>query len=72
MIRDFRVEDAPAVAGLAPEYQVVTAEGLLHMLATYPVRARARAWIVEEDGCVAGFALARFKWATSAADVRSR
>ena len=55
MIRDFRVEDAPAVAGLAPEYQVVTPEGLLHMLATYPVRGHARAWIVEEDGRVAGF-----------------
>jgi RimJ/RimL family protein N-acetyltransferase len=69
MIRDFRPEDAASAAALAPEYQVVTAQGLLHTMASYPPRAHARAWVKEVEGRVTGFAMARFKWATKEADV---
>jgi RimJ/RimL family protein N-acetyltransferase len=69
VIREFRPEDAAAVAALEPEYRVTTPRGLLHSLATYPPRARARVWVAEEEGRVVGFALARFKWATSSPDV---
>jgi RimJ/RimL family protein N-acetyltransferase len=69
VIRDFRPEDAASAAALASEYHVITARGLLHTIASYPPRAHARAWVAEEDGRVTAFALARFKWATQAADV---
>src|SRR5262245_9015097 len=69
VIREFRPEDASAVAALRPEDQIATPEGLLHTLGAYPQRAHAKAWVAEEDGRVTGFVLARFKWATRAADV---
>jgi RimJ/RimL family protein N-acetyltransferase len=69
VIREFREEDAAAAAALASEHQVITTQGLLHTLHSYPPRAHAKAWVAEEAGRVTGFALARFKWATKAADV---
>ena len=69
MSREFRAEDAEAVAELLHEDEPpgpLTAAGLLHWLAVQPERAAARSWVALEGGAVAGWARARFRWKTSA------
>jgi GNAT superfamily N-acetyltransferase len=45
---------------------VVTPPGLVHWVETRPERAAMRAWVVEADGRVVGFADARMRWAIAA------
>ena len=69
MIREFRADDAEAVAQLLHEDEPpgpTSAAGLLHWLGVQPERAAARMWVADEGGELAGWARARFRWKTSA------
>jgi GNAT superfamily N-acetyltransferase len=72
MIRDFEPADAAAVSAALHEEEPphpVTPEGVLHWRDGQPERARARLWVAEEGGRVAGWAEARIRWTTKVADV---
>ena len=65
MLREFRQEDAEAVARVAlavNPHQVVTPELVLQRTASPPPRARRRDWVAEEDGLVVGHAFAGLEW----------
>lgn len=69
MIRDFRAEDAEAIAELLHEDEPpgpITAAGLLHWRAVQPERAAARMWVADGGEELAGWSRARFLWKTSA------
>jgi GNAT superfamily N-acetyltransferase len=69
VIRRARDGDADAVARLLSEDPIptgVTGAGVRHWVASQPERARAGAWIAEDEGGIAGWVRARLQWATSA------
>jgi mycothiol synthase len=68
VIRGFEARDAEAVSAALHEEDPpipVTPAGVLHWLTAQPERARARMWVDEEDGRVAGWAEAGIRWSTS-------
>jgi GNAT superfamily N-acetyltransferase len=72
MIRDFKERDAAAVSAILHEDdppQPVTPAGVLHWLSAQPERARARMWVTEDAGEVAGWSEAILRWSTRAEGV---
>lgn len=68
MIREFRPDDAEAVAAILheePQPQAITPAGLLHWLEAQPERARPRTFVAEADGQIVGWAESRLTWSTS-------
>jgi GNAT superfamily N-acetyltransferase len=72
VIREFRREDADAVATLLQEAEPpegVTGPGIVHWQEKQPERAHVASWVAEEDGEIAGWARAAMRWAVSAEQV---
>ncbi len=71
MIREFRAEDAAAVAALVSTHSpwLETAAGLVHRLDALPERAQAARWVAEDDGEVVAWAEAEFDWSSEAEHV---
>ena len=70
MIRDFRREDADAVAALLNEAEppeAVTGPGIVHWQEKQPERAHVASWVAEKDGEIVGWARAAMRWAVSTA-----
>jgi len=65
-VRDFRREDADAVAVLLHEAEppeAVTGAGIVHWQEKQPERAHVASWVAEEDGEIVGWARAALRWA---------
>jgi GNAT superfamily N-acetyltransferase len=72
VIRPFEPTDATAVSAIFHEEEIphpVTPAGVQHWHVAQPERARARAWVAEEDGRVLGIGESRLRWTTSAEGV---
>jgi GNAT superfamily N-acetyltransferase len=72
VIREFRREDAEAVAAILHEEELphpVTPAGVLHGLEGQPERARPCMFVAEEEGRIVGWAESQLTWATSVPDV---
>jgi GNAT superfamily N-acetyltransferase len=71
MIREFRSNDAPAVAALVSTHSpwLETAAGLVHRLEALPERAQPARWVAEEDGQIVAWAEAEFDWSGEAEHV---
>jgi GNAT superfamily N-acetyltransferase len=68
VIREFRRQDADAVAALLNEAEPpegVTGPGIVHWQEKQPERARVASWVAEEDGEIVGWARAAMRWAVS-------
>ena len=72
MIREFRREDADAVAALLNEAEppeAVTGPGIVHWQEKQPERAHVASWVAEEDGEIVGWARGAMRWAVSSEQV---
>jgi GNAT superfamily N-acetyltransferase len=72
VIREFRRQDADAVAALLNEAEppeAVTGPGIVHWQEQQPERAHVASWVAEEDGEIVGWARAAMRWAVSSEQV---
>jgi GNAT superfamily N-acetyltransferase len=72
VIREFRREDADAVAALLHEAEppeAVTGPGVVHWQEKQPERAHVASWVAEENGEIIGWARATMRWAVSSEQV---
>jgi GNAT superfamily N-acetyltransferase len=72
LIREFRREDADAVAALLHEAEppeAVTGAGIVHWQEKQPERAHVASWVAEEGGEIVGWARAALRWAVSSEQV---
>jgi GNAT superfamily N-acetyltransferase len=72
VIREFRREDADAVAVLLNEAdppEGVTGPGIVHWQEKQPERAHVASWVVEEESEIVGWARAAMRWGVSSQQV---